>query len=147
MTGADTLLAGTDGEGFFRTTDNGNSWTPVTSGLQGAIIETLARNETTFFLFTASDSGVYRSSDSGVSWTEVSTGLGEAESIVNDIALNNEGHLFAGTETGEMFRSTDNGDTWTAVNNGLGAYVVWTVAIEGSDRIYAGSIKWCFRFG
>ena len=71
VTGADTLLAGTDGEGLFRTTDNGSSWTLISSGLQGMSIEAIVRNETTPCRFAAIDSGGYRPSASGVSWAEV----------------------------------------------------------------------------
>ncbi len=142
--GADTLLAGTDGDGLNRTTDLGESWMRVSSGLRGLGVRSIMKDESTQFVFVSSDSGVFRSSDGGAGWAKLSGGLGPSGSPVNDIAANSRGDFFAGTEGGGVFRSTDNGDTWEDVSNDLYAYVVWSVAVDGDDRIFVGSINGVF---
>ena len=63
--GADGLLAGTYGDGLFRSADEGRSWEPVTAGLTAS----------TFRFVTAELAGteparLYRSPDGGQSWDE-----------------------------------------------------------------------------
>jgi len=72
------IFAGTYfGGGVFRSTDNGDNWTPVNTGLDCGNIWSLAINPVgTIFAGTAGcGTGVYRSTDNGDSWTLVSTGL------------------------------------------------------------------------
>jgi uncharacterized protein (TIGR03437 family) len=108
------ILAGTQGGGVFRTTDNGSNWTQVNNGLSTSVVYALATSGTT--LFAGTFNGVYRTTDNGANWAPINNGLTNLD--VRALALNGT-TLFAGTSGGGVFRTTDNGASWTRVNNGL----------------------------
>jgi photosystem II stability/assembly factor-like uncharacterized protein len=58
---------------IYRTTNNGTSWTAITTtGLPSQAIYELATNGT--LIFAGGSQGTYFSSDNGVTWTEMTVG-------------------------------------------------------------------------
>ena len=111
------VFAGTLGGGAFRSTDNGETWTAVNSGLTATDVRALAINSDGH-IFAGTFGGVFRSTDNGDTWTPVNNGL-EYPFIIS-LAINSSGDIFAGTfEGGGVYRSTDNGENWTLIDNGL----------------------------
>ena len=94
------LYAGTREDGVFRSTDYGNIWTPVNSGLTDNHIGSLTINSIGH-IFVATDSGVYRSINYGNNWTPTGLKGITVRSMVNNIA----GYVFAGSDDGTMYRS------------------------------------------
>ena len=90
------ILAG----GVFRSTDNGDSWTPVNNGLDCGNIWSLAINPVgTIFAGTAGcGTGVYRSTDNGDSWTLANIGLTSTDVAAPAVNGSNY-HVFAGTHS------------------------------------------------
>ncbi len=73
---------------------------------------------TTIIILTLA-TGVYPSSASAQTdsyWEEPGGPYG---SEVVAMAINSNGHVFAGTISAGVYRSTDNGNTWRLVANGL----------------------------
>jgi len=72
-----TLYAGTSGGGVFRSTNGGDSWTAVNTGLMYPYVYALAiRPDTPTTMYAGTYSGgVFRSTDGGDSWTALKTGL------------------------------------------------------------------------
>ena len=71
-----TLYAGGTG-GVFKSTDGGESWSAVSSGLTDLRVSSLAidpKTPTTLYAGT-SGSGVFRSADGGISWSAFNAGL------------------------------------------------------------------------
>jgi hypothetical protein len=69
-----TWLVGTDGDGYWRTTNSGGSWSQVTtnsSGHGGAAFSYTPSG----VLYTGGTGYPQRSTDNGITWTTVSTGL------------------------------------------------------------------------
>jgi photosystem II stability/assembly factor-like uncharacterized protein len=146
------IFAGTYfGGGVFRSTDNGDSWTPVNNGLDCGNIWSLAINPVgTIFAGTAGcGTGVYRSTDNGDSWTLASIGLTSTD--VAALAVNGSNyHVFAGThsimgEGGGMFRSTDSGDSWTEQNNGFTAFDANAVTFNSVGHVFGAAADGVFR--
>ena len=146
------IFAGTYfGGSVFRSTDNGDSWTPVKNGLDcGNIWSLVIIPVGTMFVGTAGcGTGVYHSTDNGDSWTLANIGLTSTD--VAALAVNGSNyHVFAGTHSimgkgGGMFRSTDNGDTWTGQNGGFTARDVNSVVINPIGHIFAGAAGGVFR--
>jgi hypothetical protein len=131
------IFAGTIGNGCFRSTDNGEIWIPVNTGLAGTTVRTLIINANGYLFAGTSDDGIFRSIDNAASWTKINTGLTNIS--VEALAINSSGHIFAGTFDGGVFRSIDNGDNWTQVNTGLTNTPVVTLAINSSGYIFAGT--------
>jgi hypothetical protein len=106
ITSGDTILAGCAaffaGGGVFRSTNNGTTWTEVSSGLINKDIRALVRNDLGH-TFAGTGGGVYRSTDNGNLWEPVTNGL--TTSSIQSLALNTSGILFAGTFAGGVFRT------------------------------------------
>ncbi len=131
------IFAGTSDSGVYRSTDNGDNWTPT--GLTNGVVWSLAINSSGH-IFAGTDSGVYRSTNNGDNWAQINTGL--TCTLVHSLAINSSGHIFAGTAWNGVwdgvYRSTDNGDNWTLT--GLTDINVFCLAINSSGYIFAGTI-------
>jgi photosystem II stability/assembly factor-like uncharacterized protein len=124
------LFAGTSVSGVFRSTNQGESWTPINAGLLAPNVQSLAADGPNLFAALSQIqsiySAVYRSTDQGESWTPVGDGLPQI-SRVSLLAVVGP-NLFAvsdtpsGTDTppgSAVFRSSDQGESWTQVGDGL----------------------------
>ena len=69
--------------GVFLTTNNGTSWTAVSTGLTDNLVFSLAVNGTN--LFAGTNGGVFLSTNNGTSWTAVNKGL--TESFINSLTI------------------------------------------------------------
>jgi len=120
--------------GVLKSTDNGNSWsqTSLSWGIGSSIaIDTLDN------ILVGGGNQVYRSRDDGESWTEILKGKSQSE--VNDLAINNEGHIFVATNNEGVFRSLDMGANWAPINQGLSNLTVFSLAINSEGIIFAGT--------
>jgi photosystem II stability/assembly factor-like uncharacterized protein len=68
------LLAGTAGNGIFRSTDNGESWIAINSGLTNLNIESLWVSNSGEILAGTPAGGVFRSKDGGENWVPIGIG-------------------------------------------------------------------------
>lgn len=121
------VLAGTAGDGIFRSTDRGGHWTALNQGLTHLDVRAIAGNPNNGDLFVGTNGGgVFRSTDNGQTWIGSEPAEGETfESglthlFITALTINPaNGYLFAGTSGGGIFRSTDNGRRWSAVNQNV----------------------------
>jgi photosystem II stability/assembly factor-like uncharacterized protein len=93
------LFAGTTFSGVFRSTNQGESWTPINEGLLSQSIQSLAAVGTNIFAATVGG-GVLLSTDQGESWQAVNEGLTSLG--VRALAVAG-GRLFAGTFGSGLF--------------------------------------------
>ncbi|RIK75880.1 hypothetical protein DCC62_12435 [candidate division KSB1 bacterium] len=128
------IFAGIQDGGVYRSTDNGDNWTQINSGLPTSIsVLSLVINSRGDIFAGTNGSGVFRSTDNGNTWTQINSGLMYAQ--VFSFAINGDGDIFAGTYG--IFRSTDNGNTW--IKTGLTNVWTYSLAINGSGDIFAGT--------
>ncbi len=114
---------------IYKSTNSGNSWSSV------ANLGTKCLAEIDSGQIFAAHTGYqqyHRSTDGGETWVPGFIPLGG----VNDIALNDSGHIFLAGQP--AYRSTDNGYNWAALNNGL-SDEARSIAINDSGHIFAGS--------
>lgn len=70
-------------------------------------------------------------------WQLVSSfGFGE---IVWTMVRDNNGNMLSGTWGGNIYRSLDNGINWTKINSSMSVVFVWSLAINSSNHIFAGT--------
>ena len=127
--------------GVIRSTDNGQTWTEVTSGLTNLNVTALTvasdgSGGTNLFAAT-NGGGLFRSSNKGGSWVEADAGLGHP-SITSLVVSGTT--LFAGANYGGVFRSTNNGASWTLADSGMTNTYVTSLAVsaDGAD-LFAGT--------
>ena len=88
-----SLLAGVSGLGVFRSTDDGQNWSPANTGFPTTEIVVHGFATIGPSVFVGSGDGVFHSSDEGASWTAVSEGLAGPCISLASFGTN----LFAGT--------------------------------------------------
>jgi photosystem II stability/assembly factor-like uncharacterized protein len=119
--------------------DNGNNWTTLTTGVFSIPVYTLAVNNSN--VFAGTDDGVYRSTNNGNNWTLSNSGITNTE--VSSIALSGT-KIFAAT-SGGVFRSNNNGNSWAKFNNGLSDTVVTSLVFTTNEnRVFAATASGIF---
>ncbi len=124
-----SLFVGTYG-GIYHSTNEGNSWEKIDSGLTNPDVRSLAVGVANLFAGTA-NGGVFLSTNNGTSWIATGFNPGYTNALV--VSGNN---LFAGTSSG-VYLSTNNGNDWIAIDSGLTRDNVISLATRGTT-VFAG---------
>jgi hypothetical protein len=138
------ILAGTNGNGMFKSTDGGSTWFPVTAGLVTANFRAMEMKGSTFFAAGGIGTGIYRSIDGGTSWVLLTGGL-EGAGTFRGFAANAQLIVAAGFGSG-VFYSTDNGDHWIKLNDGLGDLTLFDVELTPTHLVAATNTHGVFRY-
>src|SRR5262249_39880149 len=108
------VYAGTQNEGLFKSTDYGDTWKSVGSGV--SVITYLTPDPTqSGRLFASTSTAFFLSEDGGATWTNV---LNMPAWTVT-IDPQKPSTVYATTRTRGVFRSSDGGRTWQEINSGL----------------------------
>ena len=111
------------GDGIFKSTDNGETWTPLASTTNDQLqifnsefrfVNNIAVNKTTGSIFAATSNTVVRSKDGGASWSTI---VGRfANNIMSDVQITSDGIIYTAIPSGEasegITRLTDDGAIW-----------------------------------
>jgi uncharacterized protein (TIGR03437 family) len=109
------VYAGTQNEGVFKSTDYGETWASVGSGLSGAITFLTLDPAKSGRLFASTATAFYLSEDGGKSWTNVLN----MPAWTITIDPKTPATVYATARTQGVFRSSDGGHTWQSINSGL----------------------------
>jgi|GEM_PF-2177750 len=129
-----TLFAGLNSGGIFRSVDNGSTWKECDSGLadkKETITALLIYNSK---IFAATANGLFRSIDNGDSWNRVTS---MTESSITSFAVIGDA-IFIGSMTGGVFASSDSGKTWSRKNSGLEDSCILSLTVSGT-KLLAGT--------
>lgn len=126
--------------GIFKSTDGGDSWSPINTGLTSLFVFTLALVDTSTIYAGTDGGGIFKSLNSGDNWAMTNMGLLSLQ--VNALALDTTA-LYAGTSSG-VFKSTDKGGSWIAANTGLTDTLAYALAYDGG-ALYAGTATGIFK--
>lgn len=97
----------------------------------------LAINPKNGYVFAGASDGIYRSTDVGENMNLV---MSLPNNFTWLLAIDSQGHVFAGTEKSGVLRSIDNGVTWEPINSGLPHLDVRALALNDSmKQIFAGT--------
>lgn len=108
------MLAGSNTQGIFRTTNNGNNWSLVNiSGTNFGVINFCRNNEG--YIWAATTLGILISKDQGASWDFANTGL-PAKGVYS-IAINNDDILYALGRDSILYYSLNYGSLWLSYKN------------------------------
>lgn len=126
-------------QGVFRSLDDGRTWTTVNNGLHNVVSLALlidARNN----IFLGAAEGLYQSKDNGANWERLNLTINTFFPSVKILAMNSEGHLFAGVELDHVYRSLDNGKSWKKVSP-ASFDSPSCLAINSKNEIFAGAFN------
>ena len=153
----DTLYVGTAGQGVFKSTNGGNSWTPANSGLDGdANSIAIHPNGSTLYAATLTfntasgipaPGAVYKTTNGGTSWTLSGLGGQYVTSVKIDPTAPNTVYASAyeiaalGAPGGAYRTLTGGAISWLPINGGLTTQQVVTLAMDPNDSsiLYAGT--------
>ena len=130
------LFAGTEGAGVFRSTNRGDSWTPVNTGLhfepgEGFTgVTALVQKGDTFYAGTRRT--LYASTDGGNTWHHVSN-FRKPESISGIVVIGDR--IYVGTLNTVVWYSDDDGATWLQVNDGFGPKTIRELSSIGTTLV------------
>jgi len=71
-----------------------------------------------------------------ITWEQISIPPSEEIAV---LAINDSGHVFAGSVNIGMLRSIDGGDTWTLQNSGLTPPSVFSIVFKHGGQVFAGT--------
>ncbi len=129
----DTILA--VGDGLFRSTDQGLTWTRLGQDVITCCEKTIAWSGNMIVVNTYNYGPLFISNNNGVTWTEIGGSL-PSDNFTGVTILSHD--IFVATYQHGVFKSTDNGQTFIASNNGLTSTITYSIE-AGDTRIYAGT--------
>lgn len=101
---------GTDGDGVYRSTDDGWSWSKMNDGLQQLKVRAIAASSERVILATT-DARLYVATPEDSGWQQVH---GHEEKVTS-VWTGDTGTLVFGDEKGRFFESGNGGNTWTRI--------------------------------
>ena len=127
------IYVGTD-KGVFVSTNNGENWLPINSGISDCYVHSLLQVSNTFFAGTYGK-GIFSTTDNGNNWIPKNIGLNHLY-ITSLVQYKNK--IFVGTDGGGVSFSLDSGKSWQQRNNGLLDFNINSLIILDND-ILAGT--------
>ncbi|MCH7800623.1 MAG: hypothetical protein IIC24_03660 [Chloroflexi bacterium] len=134
------IFAGTSGDGVYRSSDGGNTWETVNTGLTKKSVNCLLVEDGGGSIYAGtSNGGVYRSTNQGGQWGAIRGGfaMGKNRTISKDTTVNKlpesavhalasftledwavGSAIFAGTDAG-VYYTHDQGNGWVPLNTGM----------------------------
>ena len=133
-----TLLAGTQGQGLFRSADGGASWQAVAQYNTAYVRDVwLSAPAGQTALAATYGNGLLRSTNNGATWTGVGNTIGT--NLYYALA-SVDSALFVGTADRGVWRSTDGGASWQATG-ALGSPGAVALAAASPAVVYAGTVN------
>lgn len=114
-----TILASAGSSGFFRSSNDGQSWTAINSIGNGAgrrfQVTTLVASGNNFYAGISLGGGVFSSNDGGLSWTPINNGFSSASPSIADLAVS--GAEVYAASSGFVYKLKSDGSGWTAITS------------------------------
>ncbi|MEZ4972673.1 MAG: T9SS type A sorting domain-containing protein [Cyclobacteriaceae bacterium] len=134
--GTNPLFAGTDGGGIYKSTDNGNSWTPVNNGLTELIINSISSADCSGTYYASTTNGLFKTIDSGENWTKLNTGQTGYVRLLYSFGSS----VYISTfDYDNLLISNDEGGSWSNADDSAPLYLDGMInVLEGCcDNLYA----------
>ena len=113
-TNVDIVYAGTEGGGVYKSTDGGDNWSTVNSGLDNKYVRSLAVDPTdtdTLYAGTSS-SDLFKTTNAAATWVQIGTSMSFGDIRTLAIDPIDTDIIYAGSYGNGVYRSDDGGNTW-----------------------------------
>jgi photosystem II stability/assembly factor-like uncharacterized protein len=146
---AQTLFIGVRYKGNYRSTDIGESWNDVNTGMHATSDGIAAANS---FAFSYNNTNqvvlstgwvdLFKTLDNGDSWQKFAKKIEHLDIVSVASDKRKPQMLWAATTEQGIYKSEDNGDSWQQFNEGLGSLTMKTISVISGSKsvIYAGTI-------
>jgi hypothetical protein len=142
-TNSKTIYVGMQSHGVYKTTNGGDTWSDVSSGLPNVDVYSLAIDPTNSQIIYAGTTNTYvsgdyypygrmfKSANGGGTWSPINNGLPGYS--INSLAIDqtNSQIIYAGILYCGVYKSIDGGGTWNPANDGLNIVGVGSVGFIG----------------
>ncbi|MFA6470102.1 MAG: fibronectin type III domain-containing protein [Bacteroidota bacterium] len=129
----DTLYAGTQNGGVYRSSNSGVFWTKISNDLAVSTVYAFASDDLNLYAGTAL--GVFISSHGSNNWVQANLGISVS---VRALVITGTS-IIAGTSSGDVFRSTDKGNSWSSVSTDIKSFIIFSFTSNGTDLFAATS--------
>ncbi len=128
------MLAGTVGGKIYRSSDNGQNWLHINSGMTVGMIWSIdvASNGT---IYAGTEVGVFKSTNGGINWNTTALSGKDARAV----SIDQSGNIYAGTWGFGVYKSTDQGASWQEKNNGIIFKAVHAFTINPLGELFVGT--------
>ena len=141
------LYAGAQIAGLWKSTNAGQTWSPVNNGYTGDIASFFFVDPFAHLtLYVGSNAGVFQSVNGGANWAPRNNGLPAGGIVAMTVDPANSSRLYVAVNApgGGVFRSTDAGFNWTSRPLPVPSGTVAALTVLGSN-VYAGWANVVFR--
>ena len=141
------LYAGAQIAGLWKSTDAGQTWSPINTGYTGDLASFFFVDPAAHLtLYVGSNVGVFQSVNGGANWAPRNNGLPAGGIVAMAVDPANSSRLYVSVNApgGGVFRSADAGFNWTSRPLPVPSGTVAALAVLGSN-IYAGWANVVFR--
>ncbi|MCU7494168.1 MAG: choice-of-anchor A family protein, partial [Ignavibacteria bacterium] len=129
-----SLVAGTWGQGIFRSTDNALNWTEFNDGLGDfKVIQSLVADDKGNLFAGSVGGGIFKMHSGESKWYKHEVG----NNIVWSLGQS-QGTLYAGLYSDGLYRSTDEGANWEKAST-LNLPFVYSIVSDNNDNVYLSS--------
>jgi hypothetical protein len=128
-----TDLFAASGDGVYRSTNGGDTWTSASNGLMEQYGHHLCVMGSD--LYVGAGEGLFLSTNSGDNWTPINAGLPYSYAFP---AATSGPHLFVANGDNKLYRTSNQGTTWIPVDQGLNVMTIASLAVVGAD-LYLGT--------
>ncbi len=135
--GDNVIYLGTH-EGVWKSINNGNEWIKASQGLPSGEITSLVSLSNKLFA-SIRNGGIYTSTDKGLSWTYDLPSYWVNTVTINSMAKHGTNTVYAAADTYGIIHTIDAGTTWNQFREGLSQGSYYSITINNSGRIFAGS--------
>ncbi len=150
------MYVGTDGNGVYKSTDGGATFTAANTGLTNLTVFNMAisaSNPNVIYLGTSqtgSGAGMYITTNAGVSWTQINSGIVETSIAVGALAVDPTNPavaymaIFDGLVDSQvgLYKTTNSGTTWVPATTGIGTiknFLSIVINPLNHNVVYAGT--------
>ena len=132
---------------IYRSDDGGESWIPVTTGLEESWFdEIVLTSDNPPVIFVGGGKGVYRSKDGGINWSQLSISDWPEDSWCRALALDpSDGRTVYAQCYYKFSKSTDSGDHWETYDLALGEarFELLTLVVDPQNPgvMYGGDVN------